>query len=48
MDTRLAKLYDTNEPGIRSLADICDVYINVYSKLKNNIFHSLPIYSILL
>jgi hypothetical protein len=37
MDTRLAKLYDTNEPGIRNLADICDVYINVYSKLKNNI-----------
>jgi hypothetical protein len=37
MDSRLAKLYDTNEPGIRNLADICDVYINVYSKLKNNI-----------
>jgi hypothetical protein len=37
MDTRLAKLYDTNEPGIRNLADICDIYINVYSKLKNNI-----------
>lgn len=37
MDTRLARLYDTNEPGIRNLADICDVYINVYSKLKNNI-----------
>jgi len=37
MDCRLAKLYDTNEPGIRNLADICDIYIGVYSKLKNNI-----------
>jgi hypothetical protein len=36
MDTRLARLYDTNEPGIRNLADICDIYLNVYSKLKNN------------
>jgi hypothetical protein len=38
MNSRLDKLYDTNEPGIRNLADICDIYINVYSKLKNNIF----------
>jgi len=37
MDCRLAKLYDTNEPGIRNLAEICDIYINVYSKLKNNL-----------
>ncbi len=37
MDSRLARLYDTNEPGIRNLADICDTYLNVYSKLKNNI-----------
>jgi len=37
MDYRLARLYDTNEPGIRNLVDICDIYLNVYSKLKNNI-----------
>ncbi len=37
MDSRLAKLYDTNEPGIRNLADVCDTYIDVYSKLKNNL-----------
>lgn len=37
MNCRIDKLYDTNEPGIRNLADICDIYLNVYSKLKNNI-----------
>lgn len=37
MNSRLERLYDSNEPGIRNLTDICDVYLNVYSKLKNNI-----------
>ena len=37
MNSRLERLYDTNEPGIRNLAETCDIYLNVYSKLKNNI-----------
>jgi hypothetical protein len=37
MNSRLDRLYDTNEPGIRNLAETCDIYLNVYSKLKNNI-----------
>lgn len=37
MNNRLDKLYDSNEPGIRNLVDNCDIYLNIYSKLKNDI-----------
>lgn len=37
MNNRLDKLYDSNEPGIRNLVDKCDTYLNIYSKLKNDI-----------
>jgi hypothetical protein len=37
MCDRLDKLYTTNAPGIRGLANICDSYIDLYGKLKNNL-----------
>jgi len=37
MSNRVDKLYDSNEPGIRSLTEVCDIYLNIYSKLKNDI-----------
>jgi hypothetical protein len=33
--SRMEGLYDTNEPGIRNLVEICDVYLNIYNQLKN-------------
>jgi hypothetical protein len=33
--SRLGGLYDTNEPGIRNLVEVCDVYLNIYNQLKN-------------